>query len=449
LARDGEKCIASEKHKKYGARSIFTCIGKGEHMNTWAIISVLGLIAIVVIANWKDINAGVVGFAMAMLLATVAGLNLKDVYSSFNTQLFLRLLGMQVLIVIARGNGTMKALSYYVIKLCSGKRIRILPLLLYFGMGIANMFSVNISTALIPMIWALSAELGYKNHLKLGFCTMFTTISWSISPYSVGGQVLTGFAEQYGGYAVNTLGGGLSICLVGTIMFLATYFFMGWHKMESIETNSLNSEKPEIGRDQILTALGFVAFVVANIVFKLDMMVTPIIVSIILICLGCGDGKKLVKEIPWNSLIMIGGMSVYVGVVQFLGGADLFANGIAKFANAQLAPGLICFICAFMSLFTSGSAVIAAMVSTIPALASAIPGLNAPAMFFAIFAGASSTGISPMSTLGAQSLAYYAAATNPSEAEYKQAFNRQFIYAIILMVWCTVAGFLGLYGIFL
>ena len=60
---------------------------------TWAIISLVGLVAIILLANLRNINVGLVGFAMAMLLATVSGLELRDVYSSFNVQIFLRMLG--------------------------------------------------------------------------------------------------------------------------------------------------------------------------------------------------------------------------------------------------------------------------------------------------------------------------------------------------------------------
>ena len=87
---------------------------------TWAIISLVGLVAIILLANLRNINVGLVGLAMAMLLATVSGLELRDVYSSFNVQIFLRMLGMQVLIVIARNNGTVALLAGGVLKLTRG-----------------------------------------------------------------------------------------------------------------------------------------------------------------------------------------------------------------------------------------------------------------------------------------------------------------------------------------
>ena len=106
------------------------------------------------------------------------------------------------------------------------------------------------------------------------------------------------------------------------------------------------------------------------------------------------------------------------------------------------------FLCAFMSLFSSGNGVvIPTMTSTISSLAQQIPGLNTGAMFVAVLMGANATCISPMSTVGATALAYYAAAYNPTEEQTKKVFNRLFIYAALFMVWSAIAGFLGLYGV--
>ena len=135
--------------------------------NTWAIISLLGLAVVVILANWKNINVGLAGFAMAMLLATIAGLKLKDVYGSFNTQLFFRMLSMQVLIVIARTNGTLKILASWVMKLTRGKLIRLLPIVIYFAIGFGSWFQLGIASILTPLVFALSYEMGFKTTTKV------------------------------------------------------------------------------------------------------------------------------------------------------------------------------------------------------------------------------------------------------------------------------------------
>ena len=417
--------------------------------STWAIISLLGLVAVVIISNWKNINVGLVGFAMAMLLATVSGLKLKDVYSSFNTQIFLRMLGMQVLIVIARSNGTLDVLASWVLKLTKGKRIRLLPIILYFIVGLSGWFNLGISSVITPLVFALGVEMGFRNHLTLGFCTMFSLMSWGVSPYSMQGLNIQEYAAEQG-YTLNLWHGAFTMVIIGSIMFFAMYFYLGWHKMQPIEA----ANKEEIGtkkldRNQILTLIGFGAFIFCNLVLGVDMMVTPICAAIVLLCLGAGDPKNLMKMIPWNVLIMISGMSVYVGIIKLLGGVELLTSAIVLIANKTIAPAVMNFLCAFMSIFSSGNGVvIPTMSSIISSLAEKIPGLNVTAMFWAVMMGANATPMSPMSTIGANSLAYYSAAANPTEEEFKKAFNRQLIVAIVAMVWSTVAGLIGMFAMF-
>ena len=423
---------------------------------TWAIISLVGLVAIILLANLRNINVGLVGFAMAMLLATVSGLELRDVYSSFNVQIFLRMLGMQVLIVSARNNGTVALLAGGVLKLTRGKLIRLLPIVLYFGMGIASWFQIGINMVLTPLVFALSYEMGFKNHLTLGFCTMFSLMSWGISPYSMQGLNIAVYAGEQG-YTLNLWAGALTMLVIGSIFFFGMYFFLGWHKMAPIDisdyekraVSDTGGKAVKLGKDQICTILAFVAYIVCNLVFDIDMMVAPIIAGITLLAIGCGDPKRIIKDIPWNSLIMIGGMTVYVGIITLLGGVDLMTSFIASIASAWFAPAIMNFICAFMSIFSSGNGVvIPTMSATISGLDAAIPGLNTQAMFWAVVMGANATPMSPMSTIGANSLAYYSAASEPTEAEFKTAFNRQLIMAGAAMIWTTIAGALGMFAMF-
>ena len=214
--------------------------------NTWAILSLLGLLGIIVIANIKNINVGLVGFGMAMLIGTIAGTPLKDMYSSFNTQIFLRLVSMQALIVIARSNGTLDILGNMAMKLTKGKLIRLLPIVLYFVMGISDWFSLGISGVMIPLIWLLAVQIGFDDPLALGFCTLFSLFSWGISPYSFQGPTLATYAAEQG-FELSLWKTGITAALVGTVIFFAIYFYYGWHKMKPVELNDV-SKKVQMGK---------------------------------------------------------------------------------------------------------------------------------------------------------------------------------------------------------
>ena len=192
------------------------------------------------------------------------------------------------------------------------------------------------------------------------------------------------------------------------------------HKMEPISLEERTQVK--IGRDQILTLIGFLTFIVCNLFLKIDMMITPICAGVVLLCLGCGEPDKVVRGIPWSTLIMIGGMTVYVGVISGFGGVELISRGIAAVANRTVAPAIMTTICGIMSLFSSGNGVvIPTMSATISSLAESIPGLNIATMFWAVVIGANATAISPMSTVGANSIDVYKRQAEAHPAETNPA----------------------------
>lgn len=243
---------------------------------TWAIISLLGLVAIIFIANWKNINVGIVGLGMAMLIATLAGLKLRDVYSNFNLQIYIRMLSMQVMIVIARTNGTLNILGNAVLKLCKGKRVRILPIVLFFTIGIGSWFNLGLGSVLTPLTFAMAYEMGFKDPFKLAFVTFFTTVAWGVSPYTMMGLNTASYADTYGGYTMNLWSAALNTLLPGLVLFVGLYIFHGWYKMEPIELKPRGDGDAKINSKQIFTLLGFAAFVIANLGFGVDMMVAPI-----------------------------------------------------------------------------------------------------------------------------------------------------------------------------
>ena len=168
-----------------------------------------------------------------------------------------------------------------------------------------------------------------------------------------------------------------------------------------------------------------------------------------MICLNCGDAKEVLKGIPWGVLMMIGGMTVYVSVIKEFGGVELMATALASVANKYLLPPAITLLSGIMSVFASGTGIVMPTVTAIiPSLIEKIEGVNVQSLYLALGMGASATGISPFSTIGAQAMAYYAACYNPS-AEIEQAnFYRLLKYAMIIVVLSVLLGFTGIYGLF-
>lgn len=416
----------------------------------WALISLLGLVGVIVIANTWKMNVGLVGFAMAMLLATLGGLNIKTVYSAFNTQLFLRILSLQALIVLARTNGTLGIVGKHFMRLGSGKAIRILPIVLYIIYGISAFFNLGIDSALTPLLYSVAFVMGFENPFVLTFVAFFVYLSFGNSPFNMTGNMVLGYAEA-AGYELNLWYLAFAELIAGTIIFFGYYVAFGWLKMKPRKGSELLAEGDNVkmGKEHWLTVCGFAAFVVGNVVLKLDLMVVPIIAVIVLCCLGCGDPKKILQGIPWGVLMMIGGMTIYVSVIKDFGGVELIAGLLAKVGSKILLPPAITLLSGVMSTFSSGTGVVMPTVTAIiPSLIEMMPGVNIQSLYVAMGMGASATGISPFSTLGAQAMAFYASCYNPTPEQERKTLGKLLKYTVIMVVLCTLLGFTGIYGLF-
>ena len=165
--------------------------------DTWAIISLLSMIVVVFVANKKNINVGLVGIAMAMFIGTIAGLKYKQIIGGFNTTLFIRAMGMQAMIVVAKMNGTLESVSRRIVKVGCGRAIKALPVFLFLALLVCEWPGTGIFSMAMPVLCALAFEMGMPV-LKIVGIGLITMVGGGTSPYAPPGIILRGLAEEAG-----------------------------------------------------------------------------------------------------------------------------------------------------------------------------------------------------------------------------------------------------------
>lgn len=415
--------------------------------NMQAAVSLIALILVVFIANKKNMNVGLVGIAMAMLIGTIFGMKAKAIIGGFNTTLFVRAMGMQSLIVVAKMNGTLESISKRIIKFGCGRAIRFLPIILFVLLLLCEYLGTGVFSLAMPILCALAFEMGMPVLKVLGI-GLITMSGAGTSPYAPPGIILRGLAEE-AGLTVNLWNTAFSGLIVATTLFVIFYFVFGWHKQQPIQLKTEVKVEP-LSWKQWCTLAGYLVFVFCNLVLGIDTAVPPIIISIVLCIIGAGDGTQLIKRLPFNSLIMVGGMTIMVGVVNSLGGIDIIIKGLSLVATKTLAPGMMAGLASSMSVISSAQGVVMpTLVPTVGGLCEAMPGLSQQALVTAIGLGAYATGISPMSTTGGNVLANFGTVYSPTPQEEKKLFNQLLIMAGLQLVAYTVAGLVGIYSIIL
>ncbi|TCK24341.1 SLC13 family permease [Pseudonocardia endophytica] len=123
------------------------------------------------------------------------------------------------------------------------------------------------------------------------------------------------------------------------------------------------------------------------------------------------SGRSALAEIDWSTVLLVGGIITYVGVLQEAGTVDMLGELAAGLAVPLLAAFLVCVVCALVSAFASTTGILAALVPlAIPLVQQGgVPGW---ALLCALGVCSSLVDVSPFSTVGATMVA---SATDPSE----------------------------------
>ena len=233
------------------------------------------------------------------------------------------------------------------------------------------------------------------------------------------------------------------------IMFIPWYFLCGWHK---VRTGSVTQDKPEpMTSQQILTLLGLLVMAVLAIAFNVDIGLAGFLCSFVLFLIpGVVDEKKAISGIPWNTLVMIGGMGMLITMAQKLGGIDLLSNALAAIMTQKTAPAFMSLMASLLSTVSSTTGVVMpTLIPTIPGIIEQLGGGNGQELLMAIIGGSSQTAISPLSTGGALMMAAYGNLYRPTEAERSKVFIQNLGYAILGAAVYFVFGLLGFYHWFL
>lgn len=411
-------------------------------MTDSAIISLLFLIATIVIANIKKINIGFTALAAAMILGLLYQLDINTLLSGFNLTLVIRMLAMQSLVVIAASNGTLEYLAGKIKKICRGKILKIFPILLYFLLLLAEIAGFNLYSLMLPVLAAIAFALN-MDVLKVSIIGILAMLAGCFSPYSIPGILLYGYVSD-AGLEINKWNIP-ALCMISySLLFILIYFLYGWHKTGEKEAEEEIGCK--ISKSYILTIGSYVVVVAANLVFSVDMMMTASICSMILMVLKVAEPIKVVKNIPYPVLLMMGGTTTLIGVIENLGGLELFSSGMAYLINPSMAPPAAMVLSGLMSIFTSASGVVQpTLISSLPHMLEMMPGLNVQSMVIAIAVGSYAVAMGPFDASGAQIMAAYDSVFRPTEQERLKVFNNLIKLMVGILVYQSILVFAGFY----
>lgn len=111
-------------------------------------------------------------------------------------------------------------------------------------------------------------------------------------------------------------------------------------------------------------------------------------------------GRAAIVKTEWSTILMVGGIITYVGVLQQMGAVDLLAEGASEVGSPWLAAFVICLIGSLVAAFASTTGMIAALMPLAIPLVT-LGDLAGWAVIASLGICASVVDLSPFSTVGA------------------------------------------------
>jgi di/tricarboxylate transporter len=464
------------------------------------LISIYALVAMFVVATLLPINMGVLAFVGAFLVGTlVAGQATSKIIAGFPTGLFLTLVGITYLFALAQNNGTIDWLVQLAVRAVRG-RVAAIPWIMFFIAAVlTSVGAVSPAAVAIIAPIALGFAIQHKiSPLLMGLMVIHGAQAGGFSPISIYGGITNGIVAKAGlpldptmtfmaSFFVNFAVAALLFVLLGgrellsrravlseasgaisepvpagSVGAMANLRGMGHSTPQGgaqvygdAEAQSLREElELTMGNAdsvmgtppaheglysrpyQILTIAGLATLAVLTLAFNLDIGFVAITIGLVLSLIAPNLQKRAIGQVSWPEIMLITGVSTYVGVLESMGTINFVGHSVAGLTSPLMAAVLLCFIGAVVSAFASSTAVLGSLIPLAVPFLQAGTGVDAIGFIAAMAVSSTIVDVSPFSTNGALVLA------NAQGVDRDQFFRRLMGYGALVTVVAPVVVWL-------
>jgi di/tricarboxylate transporter len=412
------------------------------------VLSIVAFGVALLLSCVTPINVGLISIAFAFLVGVVfGGMRVSEVAAGFPSSLFLVLLGVTLLFSQARVNGTLDQIARRSVTLVGGKP-GFVPLV-FFGLGavLASIGAGNIAATamLAPIAMTIAGRAGISAFLMT--VTVATGAnSGGLSPFAPTGIIANGLMARIGitDVAWPTF---FNNFVAQGFVGIGGYLLLGGAKLiaRGGSTSAEEAAETPLSWEQKLTLALVASWIASAVWLKVDVGMGAFIAAAILTLTRAADEERAVKEVPWNTIIMVCGVTVLIAILEKTGGMSLFTSLLARFSTPTSITGVIAFVTGLISVYSSSSGVVLpAFLPTVPGLIENLGGGDPIAIASSINVGAHLVDVSPLSTLGALCIASAPASENRSAL-----FNKLLLWGLSMSVVGALVCFVffGLLGI--
>jgi di/tricarboxylate transporter len=146
--------------------------------------------------------------------------------------------------------------------------------------------------------------------------------------------------------------------------------------------------------------------------------------------------KRALGQVSWPEIMLIVGVSTYVGVMDKMGTIDFVGHSVAGLTSPMVAALLLCFVGAVVSAFASSTAVLGSLIPLAVPFLQGDSGVSAIGFIAAMAVSSTIVDVSPFSTNGALVLA------NAKGVDRDVFFRQLMVYGAIVTLVAPVVVWL-------
>ncbi len=412
------------------------------------VISLVALLVAILISCFTPLNIGTLSIGLALVIGWLGNVKIPTIVQGFPSNLLILLGGTTYLFSIAQTNGTLEKISRYAVKAVRG-RAALLPIVLFvvaFALSALGPGQITISALLAPPAMLLAEQAGI-NPLLMALVVGNGAQAGAMSPLAPPGIISASILAKQG---LTGVGGvlWLNMFIVHLAVTILAYLLFGGLKLwrggaqaqaAAQATMLRDLEVAPLDRAQTATLVGIFALAAGALFLKLDVGFTAFLIGALLSLFKAVDEGKAIKAMPWNTILMVTGVTVLVNLMSDVGGMDLFAKLIAKMSTAGTVTLVAGFWAGLVSAYASTTGVILpAFLPMAPPLLKQLGGGDLLALVSSIIVCGFVVDLSPLSTTGAVFIANAGPATDKN-----RLFRNMLIWGLSMSVVGAVASWLA------
>lgn len=318
------------------------------------VLSLVLLGLVLTVAIWRRMNIGVLSLAACFVLLWFTKVTPKQMYAKFPGDIVVLIAGVSLLFAHLERSGALRWVVESVYRVI-GSRTTLLPwagFVLAAALSSAGAFSTAPIALLVPMIAYVCVQ--YRSSFYL--CELAVVIAANcagLSPLNPTGALVhttaAKFHVTYSEWGVWAVSVAVAVVVVAALQLLdRVRGGRGFRATPAPAAASAPDAAVERPAYAVASGLALLVFVVLVVFWKTDVGVTAMALVVLLQVAFRPVESALLHRVPWNSILLLGGLLTYLGLLDLMGTMDAIEGSFEHIGSMALLVLVMAYLTALL-----------------------------------------------------------------------------------------------------